>query len=256
MSAILPGESQQNTACQHCDPWLPFGGRGHRAPVHGTPAIEVIDLSYTYPGATQPALTSVSLRIEPGERVGLLGPNGAGKSTLLRNIAGILRSAQGTIRLLGNPVGACHHRTAYLPQRSALDWKFPITAGELVMTGRYVHLGWFRGPTGLDHSKVSLALDQLGLRHLADVQIGQLSGGQQQRLLIARALVQEASIYLLDEPLNAVDQETREVLDQVLAAEASRGSTILAATHEVNTDWHSFDRILRLFEGKTSSDVS
>ena len=132
----------------------------------------------------------------------------------MKAMAGLLKPKAGTIRLFGNPVGACHHRTAYLSQRSDLDWQFPVSVRELVLTGRYVHLGWFHRPGKKDEEIVGRAMRRLGIEQLAEKPTGDLSGGQQQRALLARALVQESSLFLLDEPLNALDEATRDTVDE------------------------------------------
>lgn len=241
----------------HQNPWLPYGGRGHVDPQTQAPAIEVTQVSAGYDRTLPFRLQNLSLIVNCGERVALVGPNGAGKSTLLKTIAGLLTPWQGTIRLFGNPVGACHHRTAYLPQRTELDWNFPMTVYELVMTGRYVHLGWMLGPRQRDKDLVFQGLLRLGLSELAGRQIGELSGGQQQRALLARSIVQEASLFLLDEPLNAVDEATRDVVDEVLAEEVRRGGSVLAATHDLGRLAESFDRSVYLKQGRlAASEVS
>ena len=233
----------------HVDPWLPYGGRGHQDPQPGHSAIDVRDVTVRYEQSSTAALSSASLVIGIGERVALVGPNGAGKSTLLKTIAGLLTPVSGLVLLFGNRVGACHHRTAYLPQRSDLDWRFPMTVWDLVMTGRYVHLGWLKRPRRQDRDAVMLGLERLRIADLAPRQIGELSGGQQQRTLLARAIVQEASLFLLDEPLNAVDEATRDVVDEVLVEESRRGSSVLAATHDLGRLSESFDRAIYLREG-------
>jgi ABC-type Mn2+/Zn2+ transport system ATPase subunit len=192
------------------DPWLPYSGGRHAAPVEGALALLAEGLCVTYPGAHAPALRGVGVRVPCGTCTALLGPNGSGKSTLLKAVAGLLPFASGVVRVHGNPVGACHHRVAYLPQRGEIDWSFPVSVERLVLTGRYVHLGWLRWPGRRDRDIARAALDRLGLSDLACRQVGKLSGGQQQRALLARALAQEADLLLLDEPFNAVDAPTRE----------------------------------------------
>lgn len=236
--------------CHHPAPRYPYGGRGHRDPIPGSKAVEVSNLHVSYHGATTEALIDVSLEVPCGQRLALIGHNGAGKSTLLKALAGLLRPRSGSIRLFGNAVGACHHRTAYLPQRSDLDWQFPLSVQQLVLTGRYVHLGWFRRPGRLDRQKVSEALERLGIQKLAKNQISELSGGQQQRALLARALVQESSLFLLDEPLNAVDEATRDIVDDVLREHTQRGGTVLVATHDLGRLAESFDRAIYLRAGQ------
>jgi ABC-type Mn2+/Zn2+ transport system ATPase subunit len=240
----------------HHEPWWPYGGRGHRDPQPGHAALRVDQLSVRYEGDRPLALDGVSLSVAIGQRVALVGPNGAGKSTLLKTVAGLLQPIRGEVQLFGNPVGACHHRTAYLPQRADLDWRFPITAAELVMTGRYVHLGWLKRPRSSDWDRVHAGLRRLGIENLGHQQIGDLSGGQQQRVLLARSLVQEASLFLLDEPLNAVDEATRDAIGDVLAEEAARGGSVLAATHDLGRLSESFDRAIYLRDGRVAADAS
>jgi ABC-type Mn2+/Zn2+ transport system ATPase subunit len=231
-------------------PKMPYGGGRHAEPVPGAPALETRYLRVSYPGLESPALERLSVRVESGTQVALIGPNGAGKSTLLKTAAGLLEPATGEIRINGNAVGACHHRVAYLPQRGDIDWRFPITVRRLVLTGRYVHLGWFRRPGARDKAFVEEILATLGIGHLAGRQIGRLSGGQQQRVLLARALVQEADLILLDEPLNAVDAETREEISAVTGRLRRAGKTLVVATHDLEGLDRDYDATIRLRNGQ------
>lgn len=248
--------SEIDLACDHsfhCPQWqptFPYSGRAHREPILGSCALNVRDLIVHYSSANRPAVAGVTLEVHSGQRVALVGHNGAGKSTLLKVAAGLVTPQSGTIHVYGNPVGACHHRTAYLPQRADIDWHFPMSAADLVMTGRYVHLGWFKRPGRQDRQRVGEAFEQLGIVDLASRQISELSGGQQQRVLLARALVQEASLFLLDEPLNAVDEATRSVVDQVLADHARRGGSVLMSTHDLGRLSESFDLAVYLVDGQ------
>lgn len=230
-------------------PRLPYQRRGHADPVAGAPALTVRGLSVAYPGASRPALGPISLDVPRGARVALIGHNGSGKSTLLKAVAGLLAPAGGEIRIFGNPVGACHHRVAYLPQRNEVDWQFPITVERLVLAGRYVHRGWLARPGQPDRARVRSALDRLDLGPLAGRQIGQLSGGQQQRALLARALVQDAELLLLDEPLNAVDQATRAAVTATLAELAAGGRSLVVATHDLDRVDADFDAVHELRDG-------
>ena len=236
--------------CSHVEPRWPYSGRGHRDPQPGCPAVEIADLEVRYAEAAEPAVRNATFEVPCGQRVALVGHNGAGKSTLLRTMAGLLKPLAGTIRLFGNPLGACHHRTAYLPQRSDLDWQFPVSVKKLVLTGRYVHLGWFQRPRRSDEELVNQALRRLGIESLANEPINDLSGGQQQRALLARALVQESSLFLLDEPLNALDEATRDTFDEVLREHTGRGGTVLVATHDLGRLSESFDRVIYLRDGR------
>jgi manganese/zinc/iron transport system ATP- binding protein len=218
--------------------------------VAGAPALELQGVSAGYTGQAGPALIDVNLRVPAGTSLALVGPNGAGKSTLLKVAAGLLAPRTGTVRRHGLPIGACHHRVAYLPQRGAVDWRFPITLSGLVLSGRYVHLGWLRRPGVEDRAIVAAVLARLGLTPLADRQIGELSGGQQQRALLARALAQGADLLLLDEPLNAVDAETRATVAAVLDELRGRDLTVVVATHDLGRLEADFDAALYLVEGR------
>ncbi len=232
------------------EPRWPYGRRHYAAPVKGAPALEANDLTVAYPGAAVQALERLDFSLPVGARVALVGPNGAGKSTLLRAAAGLLAAASGEIRIYGQTAGACHHRVAYLPQRGEVDWNFPISVGGLVLTGRYVHLGWLRRPGPNDRGIARQVIERLGLAPLAERKIGELSGGQQQRALLARALAQDADLLLLDEPLNAVDADTRVVVAGVLDELRRREKTVLVATHDLGGLEGEFDGALYLSEGR------
>jgi ABC-type Mn2+/Zn2+ transport system ATPase subunit len=182
-----------------------YCSHNHCAPDPNAPALDINGLMTCYPGTDKAALNNVNLIVPVGASLALVGPNGAGKSTLFKAISGFLPIRSGTIRIFGHRLGECHHRVVYLPQRSEIDWEFPISVMELVLTGRYVYQGWFKRTSRTDVGIGLDALKELNVADLADRQISQLSGGQQQRVLIARALAQKADLLLLDEPLNAVD---------------------------------------------------
>jgi ABC-type Mn2+/Zn2+ transport system ATPase subunit len=230
--------------------YLPYSRRRHTAALSGAPALTVERLSITYPGGTGPAVDAVDLLLPAGARVALVGANGSGKSTLLKAVAGLLRPQSGTIRIYGLPVGACHHRVAYLPQRSEVDWRFPVSVERLVLAGRYVHLGWLRRPGPADRRLVAEVLERLDLSDLAQRQIGALSGGQQQRALLARALVQGADLLLLDEPLNAVDARSRAIIADVLAQLRRIGKSALVATHHIDRLETEYDDVVALADGR------
>jgi manganese/zinc/iron transport system ATP- binding protein len=210
-----------------------------------------VDVSVRYPRAQLPAVHNLTFSIPQGSRVALVGANGAGKSTILKAAAGLLPLECGTIRVHGSPPGGCCHRVAYLAQRGDLDWRFPMTVRRLVLTGRYVHLGWFKRPKRQDHDLVDRMLELLQISDLAERRIGELSGGQQQRTLLARAMAQEADMLLLDEPMNAVDDQTRQVVRDVLRALAQAGKTIVVATHDAHEIHVEFDEVIRLSCGCT-----
>ena len=180
-------------------------------------------------------LKDVDLAIGPGTLVGVIGPNGSGKSTLLKAILGLAPVATGTVMLDGNPVSGQRDRLAYVPQREAVDWSFPVSAEQVVMMGRYPRVGWLRTPGAADRVAVRDALERVALADLGAAQIGALSGGQQQRVFLARALVQEASVLLLDEPMTGVDQATEQAIHILLRELRDEGATIVQTTHDLES---------------------
>lgn len=228
---------------------LQYRGRCSHPAKANVPAVAVRDLTVIYPGGQRKALDAVSLEVERGTRAALIGPNGAGKSTLLKTIAGLLRPSAGEVTVFGHEIGRCIHQVAYLPQRSAIDWSFPVTVQRLVLSGRYVHTGWLRFTGADDRAKVQQALEQMNIAHLSNRTIGQLSGGQQQRALLARTLVHQADLLLLDEPLNAIDSETRRLIDQLMEELHAEGKTVVMATHDVDRLDADFDRVIAFEDG-------
>ncbi|QYY36199.1 ABC transporter ATP-binding protein [Ruficoccus sp. ZRK36] len=216
-------------------------------------AIKTVDVVARYGSSGPPALNGVSLNVRRGERLALVGDNGSGKSTLLKCIAGLL-PYDGEIRVLGHPPGICRHEAAYLPQRSSLDWEFPISLSRFVLTGTYVRLGWFRRPGRQQRTMAAAALDQLGLTPYAGRQINGLSGGQQQRALLARTLLHEGELVLLDEPFNAVDETSRTLIWEALDRLRERGCTVVMATHDIAHYIQHFDRVLTLENGRVDPD--
>ena len=188
------------------------------------------------------ALRDLSLDIPCGSSTAILGPNGAGKSTLLRAILGWHPLASGEIRLGDAHPQHALPRLAYLPQRQAVDWDFPITVRKVVEQGRYPALKLFQRLGASDHERVTRALEELGLTELADRQIRMLSGGQQQRVFLARALAQGADIFLLDEPFAGLDLFACEELTHILRAWEAQGRTVLAAIHDLELARRTFTR--------------
>lgn len=223
-----------------------YSGRTHVDSIPGSAAIDIHDLQVIYDASQGAALQIDTLNVAAGQRVALIGANGAGKSTLLKTLAGLQPYRIGQILIYGRPVRACHHRVAYMPQRGDIDWRFPVDVQRFVMTGRYVHLGWFRGPTPNDQLLVAETMARLGLEQVATRRISDLSGGQQQRALLARAIVQEAELLLLDEPFNNVDTETRQVICTILAELQQQGRTSVVATHEMSRLREDFDIVITL----------
>ena len=198
--------------------------------VNGT-ALELNGLAAAYGDGW--ALAGVDLSIPAGRLVGVIGPNGSGKSTLLRAILGLVPIRRGTVTLGGVPVEQQRRRIAYVPQRELVDWSFPISAAQVVLMGRYPRIGPVAGAGEGDHRAVTTALERVGMEALGNRQIGALSGGQQQRVFLARALVQEASVLLLDEPMTGVDRATEEAITGIMRELRDEGATILHATHDL-----------------------
>lgn len=180
-------------------------------------------------------LRDVDLDLPHGSITGVIGPNGSGKSTLLRAILGLAPVVVGSATIDGRSLEDSRRSVAYVPQREAVDWSFPISAGDVVMMGRFPRLGLLRRPGREDRRRVAEALARVGMLDLADRQIGALSGGQQQRVFLARALVQEASILLLDEPMTGVDQATEQAIDALLRDLRDAGATIVLTTHDLES---------------------
>ena len=214
--------------------------------VDGTPAVEIRDVSFQYPGAAKLALKDVSLTIRAGERVAMVGPNGAGKSTLIKLLASLENMQQGEILIHGHTVGECRHRVAYVPQRGDVDWRFPVTVQQVVMMGRYVHVGWLKRPKQADHEAVERAMELMDIADLADRQIGGLSGGQQQRVMLARTLAHRADLLLLDEPLNNLDVVNQELIFHVIDELSAEGRTVLVTTHDLGALPMHFSRAVFL----------
>ncbi len=222
----------------------------HSSPNLKAPALEIKDLEVAYPNSDNLAIAGLTTHVHAGESIALVGPNGAGKSTLFKAISGMLPIRKGSIRIFGHALGACHHRVVYLPQHSDIDWKFPVSVLELVCMGRYVYRGWFAPLQKKDLQVAHEALKQMRLDDLGQRHINTLSGGQQQRVLIARALAQKADLLLLDEPLNAVDAETRDIVAALLERIKAEGKTVVVATHYYDQEEGRYDGALYLKDGK------
>jgi manganese/iron transport system ATP-binding protein len=183
------------------------------------------------------ALTDASFQIPQGTITALVGVNGAGKSTLFKAIMGFVPAARGTIRLLGLPVREALRKNlvAYVPQAEEVDWSFPVLVEDVVMMGRYGHMGILRRPSATDRAKVDEALARVGLSDLRHRQIGELSGGQKKRVFLARALAQEGRIILLDEPFTGVDVKTEEQIITLLRSLRDEGHVMLVSTHNLGS---------------------
>ena len=208
------------------------------------PAISIRGLSVSY--ELKRVLTNIYLDLDPGHLYGIIGPNGAGKSTLFKSILGLIEMNSGKVLIHGKPITAQRRRLAYVPQRDDIDFQFPATVMDIVLIGRYPYLKLFRSISKRDRDIAESALDQLGILHLRDRQIGQLSGGQQQRAFLARALCQQADIVLLDEPFVGVDITTEQRIIEILKKLASEGKTLLVVHHDLDSVREYFDRVIML----------
>ncbi|MDF1850039.1 MAG: ABC transporter ATP-binding protein [Verrucomicrobiales bacterium] len=206
--------------------------------------LAIHDLTVAY--HRKPVLWDVDLDIPEGKLVGIVGPNGAGKSTLIKACLDLIPRASGEIGVYGKPYKEQRHLVAYVPQRESVDWDFPVSALDVVAMGAYRRLGWFRRVTREEAKKAHDCLTQVGIGHLADRQISQLSGGQQQRVFLARALMQDAELYLMDEPFAAVDAATEEAIVSLLRSLSEQGKTCLVVHHDLATVTTYFDWLVLL----------
>jgi len=207
------------------------------------PALDVRELTVRYGDFV--ALDSVTFQVQQQERVAVVGPNGAGKSTLFKAISGIIKPTSGQISIFGQPPGG-HICIAYVPQRSQIDWSFPVTVADVVMMGRSGKIGLFRWPSKKDWEIVYEALKLVNMQELSHRQIGELSGGQQQRVFLARALAQEAELLLLDEPFTGLDAPSQEAILHILDIVRERGVTVLVSTHDLDLAASHFDKMMLL----------
>jgi manganese/zinc/iron transport system ATP- binding protein len=208
------------------------------------PAVNVEDLTVAY--GERPALWDVDLEVPTGTLMAVVGPNGAGKTTLIRAVLGLVRPVAGRVQVFGRPHREQRRLVGYVPQRTSVDWDFPTSALDVVTMGRYGSLGWLRRPGSVERDAALAALDQVGLAHLADRQISQLSGGQQQRVFLARALVQDARVYLMDEPFQGVDATTEKAIVGLLRELRADGRTVVAVHHDLQTVPEYFDSVTLL----------
>ncbi|MFC7703475.1 metal ABC transporter ATP-binding protein [Plastorhodobacter daqingensis] len=207
-------------------------------------ALHVEDLTVSY--HRKPVLWDIDLDIPPGVMAAIVGPNGAGKSTLIKAALGLVRPVAGHVRFFGQTYGSVRRRVGYVPQRSSVDWDFPTTVLDVVTMGLYGQLGWFRRPGRAERARALAALEQVGMQDFAARQISQLSGGQQQRVFIARALVQEADIYFLDEPMAGVDATTERAIVALLKGLRDAGRTVVVVHHDLQTVRRYFDWLVML----------
>jgi manganese/zinc/iron transport system ATP- binding protein len=219
--------------------------------------LEFHDVTVAY--GRRPVLWNVDLVVEEPCLFGIIGPNGAGKSTLLKAALGLVPVAGGSIRFFGRPFAEVRDRVGYVPQRESVDWDFPVSVTDVVLMGTYARLGWFRRPGARERQVARESLARVGLADVAERQIGALSGGQQQRVFLARALAQQADVYVLDEPMAGVDAGSQERIFRVLADLRGEGRLVVVVHHDLRTAAEWFERValidMRLVASGPTADV-
>ncbi len=213
-------------------------------------AVDDLTVAYNY----KPVLWDVDLSIPEGVLLAIVGPNGAGKSTLIKSILGIIEPIAGSVSIYGKPYEQQRHLVAYVPQKESVDWDFPTTALDVVLMGTYGKLGWIKRPKGKEKKQALEALEKVGMLPFKDRQISQLSGGQQQRIFLARALVQDAAIYFMDEPFQGVDATTEVAIINILKELRQSGKTVVVVHHDLQTvpeyfDWVTFLNVKKIAAG-------
>jgi manganese/zinc/iron transport system ATP- binding protein len=215
-------------------------------------AIEVTDLTVAY--HEKPVLWDVDLDVPPGVLMAVVGPNGAGKTTMIKSILGLIKPAAGQVLIYGKPYQEQRKLVGYVPQRGSVDWDFPTSVLDVVTMGTYGTLGWIRRPGRGELDKALKALEQVGMQSFARRQISQLSGGQQQRVFLARALVQDAQVYFMDEPFQGVDATTERAIVSLLQTLRAAGKTVVVVHHDLQTvpeyfDWVTLINVRRIASG-------
>ena len=216
----------------------------HNAKPENPVPLEIHDLTVAY--HKRPVLWGVDVEVPYGQLVGVIGPNGAGKSTLIKAAMGLLPVSSGWVKVFGQPVKDNLRRVGYVPQRESVDWDFPVSVMDVVLMGRYGHLGLFKRPRKEDREVARECLEKVKMLPYADRQISNLSGGQQQRVFLARALAQESDLYFMDEPFARVDAATEAAIVTILQELKDQGKTLLVVHHDLPTAKTYFDSLLLL----------
>ncbi len=217
-----------------------------------TNALSITDLTVAY--QDKPVLWDIDLETPSGVLMAIVGPNGAGKTTLIKSILGLVKPAAGQVSIYGRGYQEQRKLVGYVPQRGSVDWDFPTDVQDVVMMGRYGDLGWFKRPGSQEKTMAHEALAKVGMAAFADRQISQLSGGQQQRVFLARALVQDAQIYFMDEPFQGVDATTEKAIVTLLQELRAAGKTVIVVHHDLQTvpeyfDWVTLLNVRRIASG-------
>ena len=206
--------------------------------------LEIQNLSIDYRGTR--AVHNVSFCVPTGHLVGIIGPNGAGKSTLVEAILNLVPVTQGVISFKGMPLKRQLLKTAYVPQRSLIDWDYPVTVWNVVMMAQTIQTGLFRGFSRQARHQARAALERVGMYELRHRSIGELSGGQQQRVFLARALAKEAELLIFDEPFTAVDRKTEDIIYEIFQELRAAGKTLLVINHDLGDSLAIYDQLLLL----------
>jgi manganese/iron transport system ATP-binding protein len=224
------------------------GAVADKLPPDGLAAsLSVRDVTVVYPSGTA-ALRDTTFELGPGTICGLVGINGSGKSTLFKTVMGLMRPQRGEVQISGLPVDVALRRNlvAYVPQSEEVDWNFPVLVEDVVMMGRYGHMGFLRIPSAEDKRRVAEALDRVGMTGFRHRQIGELSGGQKKRVFLARALAQEGQVILLDEPFTGVDVKTEEAIVGLMRELRAEGRLMLVSTHNLGSVPDYCDQVVLL----------
>ena len=206
--------------------------------------LEVCDLTVNYRHTW--AVEGVSFNLQPGQVTGLFGPNGAGKSTVIKAILGLIPVTRGIVTLGSQPLKKQLKRVAYVPQRTQIDWDYPITVERVAMMGRIKTTGWFKKPSSQSKSIVREALERVGMWQYRQRQIRELSGGQQQRVFLARAIATQADIFFFDEPFNNIDRQTETIIFDVFAQLKKNQKSLLVISHDLSETVSNYDKLILL----------
>jgi len=221
--------------------------------------LSVKDVSLAY--KENPVLWDIDMDVPEGVLLAIVGPNGAGKTSLIKVILDIEKPAAGSVELFGHPYAKVRKRVGYVPQRGSVDWDFPTTVLDVVMMGRYGHLGWFKRPGATEKKLAIEALEKLGMAEFANRQIGELSGGQQQRVFLSRALVQDADLYIMDEPFVGVDASTEKAIVVLLKELRKTNKTVIVVHHDLQTledyfDWALLMNVRKIAYGPVTEVIT
>ncbi|WDV46405.1 metal ABC transporter ATP-binding protein [Clostridiaceae bacterium M8S5] len=206
--------------------------------------IEVEDMTVAY--RDKPVLWDIDIKVPKGALMAIIGPNGAGKSTLIKAMLNIVKPISGKVLFNNESYKVQRKKIGYVPQRGSVDWDFPTSVLDVVLMGTYGQVGWIKRPTKKEKNKALDAIEKVGMTEFVNRQISELSGGQQQRVFLARALVQEAEIYLMDEPFQGVDAKTEKAIINILKELSNRKKTVVVVHHDLQTVKEYFNYVALL----------